>query len=92
MTGTGEWAGLEDLAGLLAVQIGAWNHFGYATPAKGQAAIPPLGQRSADAIRDGHAAVKTIDELICDLRALQGQLVSELRADAMLAHRRDGAR
>jgi hypothetical protein len=102
MSTTGEWSRgeLEDLVGLLAVRIGAWNHFGYATPSEGQAAIPPLGHRSADAIKAGHDAVETIDELTRSLHALRSQLVSELRTDedvraaivdAMLAERRDGA-
>ena len=103
MNGTGEWGGIEDAAGLVAVLIGAWNHFGYAAPESGQAAIPPLGERSAEAIKAGHEAAEAIDKLIRDLHSLRGQLVSELRADedaravrvdAMLAEaraRRDGA-
>jgi hypothetical protein len=94
----------EDAAGLLAVLLGAWNHFGYAAPENGQAAIPPLGERSAEAINDGHAALEVIDEIVRDLYRLRNQLISELRTDedvrshrvdAMLAEtraRRDGAR
>jgi len=102
--GTAGWPGIEDAAGLLAVRLGAWNHFGYRAPEDGQAAIPPLGERSAEAIRAGHAAIEVIDQIIRDLHTLRGQLVTELRADedataaridAMLAEsrdRRDGAR
>lgn len=72
---------LEDKVGLLGVRVGAWNHFGYAVPQDGQAGIPPLGERGADAIKAGHGAVKVIDEIIRDLHVLRGQLVSELRAD-----------
>ena len=68
--------GLAESAELLAFQIGGWEHLGYPEN------VPPLGQRSADAIRAGHAAVSTIDEMIRDLQDLRGQLVSELRQDA----------
>jgi hypothetical protein len=83
MTGTGEWSlgPLDDKVGLLAVRVGVWNHFGYAAPQDGQAGIPPLGGRGADAIKAGHGAVEVIDEIIRDLHALRGQLVGELRAD-----------
>jgi hypothetical protein len=100
-----EWGGIEDAAGLLAVRVGVWNHFGYAAPEDGQAAIPPLGERNADAIRAGHSAVELIDEIIRDLYRLREQLVAELhtdaeahgrRADQMIAEararREDGAR
>lgn len=102
--GTGEWSsiGLEELAGLIGFRLGAWNHFGYAKPPTPECAtIPPLGERSADAIKAGHGAVEAIDELIRDLHALRGQLVGELRenedrlgvrTDAQLGERRDGAR
>ena len=76
-----EWGGIEDAAGLLAVRIGAWNHFGYAAPQSGQAAIPPLGERSADAIKAGHGAIEVIDEIIRDLDVLRGQLITEFRTD-----------
>jgi hypothetical protein len=98
---TAEWPGIEDAAGLLDVRVSAWNHFGYAAPEDGQAAIPPLGERSADAIKAGHGAVEVIDEIIRDLHALRGQLITEIRADqdaraarvdALLAERRGGAR
>ena len=104
MNGTGEWGGIEDAAGLLAVRLGAWNHFGYAAPESGQAAMPPLGERSAEAIKAGHGAIDVIDEIVRDLSRLRGQLIIELRTDedvrgrrvdAMLAEaraRRDGAR
>jgi hypothetical protein len=77
-----EWGGIEDAAGLLAVRIGAWNHFGYVAPERGQAAIPPLGERSAEAIKAGHGAVEVIDEIVRDLYRLREQLVGELRADS----------
>jgi hypothetical protein len=80
--GTAEWCGIEDAAGLPAVRIGAWNHFDYAAPESGQAAIPPFGERSADAIKAGHGAIEVIDELVCELYRLREQLVGELRADS----------
>ena len=45
------------------------------------AVIPPLGQRSADAIKAGHEAVETIDQLIARLHRVREQLVGELRQD-----------
>lgn len=99
--GTAEWPGIEDAAELLAVRVGAWNHFGYAAPEGGQAGIPPLGERNAAAIKAGHGAIEVIDKIIRDLHVLRGQLVGELRAnedalgarvDATLAARRDGQR
>ena len=93
-------AGLEDLAGLISFHIGGWEEFGYEQPPPGTglATIPPLGERSANAIRAGHRAVDDIDQLIARLHEVRAQLVSELRqdedmraarVDAMLAGRRD---
>jgi len=88
-------------AGLLDVRLAAWHDFGYATPpAPYCRTIPPLGERSAEAIKAAHGAVEVIDEIVRDLHALRGQLVTEIRADqdaraargdAML-DARDGAR
>ncbi len=73
-------AGLEELAGLISFRVGAWQDFGYGQPpAPGCAVIPPLGKRSASAIRAGHRAVKDIDQLIARLHQVRAQLVSELR-------------
>lgn len=72
--------GEDQLAEILGL-VGAWNHYGYASPEPGQAPIPPLGERSAEAIRAGHGAVKAIDELLRELQSLRGQLVTELRTD-----------
>lgn len=97
----GAAAGLEELAGLINFCLGAWQDFGYAEPPTPDCAtIPPLGERSAKAIKAGHEAVKDIDQLIARLHQVRAQLVSELRqdediraarVDAMLAERRDGA-
>lgn len=96
---TARWGGIEETAGLLAFRIGAWNELGYADPVDGQAAVPPLGKRSAEAITAGHSAVETIDEMIRDLHNLRAQLITELRAneealmawsDARIAGQRDG--
>jgi hypothetical protein len=74
--------GLGDLAEGIGGLVGAWHDFGYETPpAPHCKPIPPLGERSAEAIRAGHAAVKGIDQLIRQLHALRAQLVGELRQD-----------
>jgi hypothetical protein len=74
---------LEELAGLIHFRVGAWQDFGYAEPLPGPGCqpIPPLGQRSANAIESGHAAIKDIDQLIARLHQVRAQLVSELRQD-----------
>lgn len=75
--------GLEELAGLVNFQVGAWHDFGYETPPAPECKrIPPLGERSAEAIKAGHAAIKTIDELTRQLYALREHLVGELRQDS----------
>jgi hypothetical protein len=93
-------ASLEELAGLINFRVGAWHDFGYEFPPAPECKpVPPLGERSAEAIKAGHAAVDSIDELIHQLYALRSQLVGELRqdedvrearVDAMLAERRTG--
>ena len=97
-------AGLAELAELINFRVGAWHDFGYAAPPAPECkAIPPLGERSAEAIKAGHLAIDAIDELTRKLYTLRSQLVGELRqdedvraarVDAMLAGRRaaDGAR
>ena len=73
---------LEELAGLIHFRVGAWQDFGYEKPpAPDSATIPPLGKRSASAIKAGHEAVKDIDRLIARLHQVRSQLVSELRQD-----------
>ena len=89
--------GIGELADLISFQVGAWHDFGYETPAMPECkAVPPLGERSAEAIKSGHEAIKTIDELTRQLYRLREQLVGELRqdedlraerVDAMLAQR-----
>lgn len=75
-------AGLAELAGLINFRVGAWHDFGYATPPAPECkAIPPLGERSAEAIRAGHLAIEAIDELTGKLDALRAQLARELRQD-----------
>jgi hypothetical protein len=93
---------LEELAGLIHFHVGAWHDLGYENPpAPDSALIPPLGERSASAIRAGHEAIKEIDQLIARLHQVRARLADELgqdenirmaRVDAMLAERRDGAR
>jgi hypothetical protein len=99
-------AGLAELADLVNFRVGAWHDFGYADPPTPECkAIPPLGERSAVAIRNGHQAIRDIDEMVRQLHALRAQLARELRqdediravrVDALLAEhaarRADGAR
>jgi hypothetical protein len=74
--------GLEDLAGLISFRMGGWHDFGYETPPSPECkTIPPLGERSDDAIRSAHSAIEEIDRLIRQLCALRGQLGNELRRD-----------
>ena len=74
--------GLEEQAGLISYFVGAWHDFGYENPpAPTCKAIPPLGERSAAAIKGGHRAIAEIDELMKQLHALRNQLVGELRQD-----------
>jgi hypothetical protein len=92
--------GLEDLAGLITFRVGAWHDFGYEVPPAPECkAIPPLGERSAEAITAGHEAIEAIDELSRQLYQLRDQLVGELRrnddvnaarVDALLAGLRAG--
>ena len=78
-TGAGD---LEELAGLIYWHIGAWRDLGYENPPTPECkAIPPLGQRSASAIKAGHDAVGDIDRLTARLRQVLARLVSELRQD-----------
>lgn len=75
--------GLEELAGLINVLVGGWADFGYEVPPSPDCLpIPPLGERSAAAIKAGHEAINAIDELTRQLHALRSQLVGELRQDA----------
>ena len=71
----GQAARLAESAELLAVRIGQWEDLEYPEN------VPPLGQRNADAIRAGHAAVDTIDVMIRSLHELRSQLTGELRQD-----------
>jgi hypothetical protein len=86
---TAEWCGVEDAAGLLALRVAEWHDFGYAAPpAPHCKPIPPLGERSAEAIKAGHGAIEVIDEIIRDLYRLRDQLVTELRTNEDMRGRR----
>jgi hypothetical protein len=75
--------GIEELAGLIDFQVGAWHDFGYETPPTPECKpVPPPGERSAQAIKAGHEAIEAIDELTRQLYALREQLVGELRQDS----------
>lgn len=79
---TAEWPGIEEAAGLLNFRIGEWHDFGYANPPTPTCkTIPPPGERSAEAIKGGHAATEVIDEIVRDLYQVREQLIIELRTD-----------
>jgi hypothetical protein len=79
MANTGD---LEEMAGLIHFRVGAWQDFGYEDPPTPESAtIPPLGSRSAEAIKAGHGAVQEIDRLMARLHEVRAQLVSEMRQD-----------
>lgn len=65
---------------LINVLIGCWEENGYRNPPTPDCAtIPPLGERSAEAVAYGHRAIKEIDTLLAELHKLRGTLVNELR-------------
>jgi hypothetical protein len=75
--------GINELADFINFQVGAWHDFGYAVPPMPECKpIPPLGERSANAIKAGHEAIEAIDQLTRQLYALREQLVGELRQDS----------
>lgn len=85
-------AGLEEAAGYITFLVGAWEDFGYRVPPSPDCkAVPPLGERSAEAIKAGHKAVRAIDELTRQLHRLREQLVGELRRNDDINMERAGA-
>ena len=68
-------ASMAESAELMALHIGQWQHLEYPEN------VPPLGQRNADAIVAGHAAICTIDRMIRSLCELRVQLTAELQED-----------
>jgi hypothetical protein len=80
---------LEELARLVYFHVGAWQDFGYANPPTPDSKpVPPLGERSATAIKAGHDAIEDIDRLIVRLHQVRARLVSELRQDEDIRHAR----
>jgi hypothetical protein len=79
---TAEWRGIQEPADLLNFRIAEWHDFGYATPPTPDCkTIPPLGERSAEAIKAADGAIEVIDEIVRDLHRLREQLIGELRAN-----------
>lgn len=75
--------GIEDLAGLIDFLVGAWHDFGYEVPPTPDCkTVPPLGERSAEAVKAGREAIESIDKLVRQLFALREQLGGELRQDS----------
>jgi hypothetical protein len=82
VNGPDQSGGLVELAELIYWYVGVWHDLGYENPPTPECrAIPPLGERSAAAIKGGHDAVKTIDRLTQQLYRLREQLVGEMRQD-----------
>ena len=78
-------SGLEEQAGYITFLAGAWQDFGYENPPSPECkTVPPLGERSAEAVKSGHQAIGEIDELVRRLYVLRGRLVGELREDSDL--------
>jgi hypothetical protein len=74
--------GIEEQAGLISWKVGVWHDLGYENPPSPECKpIPPLGERSAEAIQGAHAAIEEIDRLAERLAGLRQQLVTELRQD-----------
>lgn len=72
--------GLEEQAGLISWYVGVWHDLGYENPPTPDCKpIPPLGERSAQAVKGARDAIGEIGNLIRQLHALRAQLVSELR-------------
>lgn len=73
--------GLAQHAALIQVHVGAWHEYGYeVAPGPGDyKLIPPLGDRSPEAVKGAAYAVEEIDKLIMELHMLREQLCSELR-------------
>lgn len=72
--------GLQEQAGLINWHVGVWHDLGYENPPTPDCKpIPPLGERSAKAIKGAHEAIEAIDQLTRQLFNLREQLVGELR-------------
>jgi hypothetical protein len=79
----------EEAAGMIRWHVGVWQDLGYETP-PGPGTyklIPPLGERSAEAIKGAHAAIDEIDQLTRKLFTLREMLAGQLRQneDALMA-------
>jgi hypothetical protein len=81
-------AGLTEQAALIYWLVGVWHELGYENPPTPECkAIPPLGERSAAAIKGARDAINEIDDLCRELYLLRSQLIDELRRneDALMA-------
>lgn len=77
---TGE---LTEMVDLIHFKVGEWQDFGYANPPTPECkTIPALGDRSAGAIKAGHAAIEEIDKLTRKLYEVREALVGEFRWDS----------
>jgi hypothetical protein len=80
---------LTDMAETIQWHVGVWHDLGYASPPTPECKpVPPLGERSAEAITGGHQAIRDIDAMLAQLLRLRSQLVGELRRDEDIRHAR----
>lgn len=74
--------GIEDMARLIYWHVGVWHDLGYEDPPTPDSkTIPPLGQRSPEAIKGARDAIEGIGQLTSRLSALHSQIVRELWQD-----------
>lgn len=95
MSGTEEWLGVVEAAESLNWYVAVWHDLGYADPPAPECkTIPPLGERSAEAVKGAHGAhgahgaIEVIDIMVRELQAVRGTLTDELKADEAAREKR----
>jgi len=82
---------LIDAVGMIQFRIGAWEDFGYEKPPTPECkSIPPLGERSAEAINSGHEAIREINRLLKRLHEIRGELIGQLCKNDDIVLKRNG--
>lgn len=83
--------GIEEQAATISGLVAAWHDFGYSDPPSPDCkTIPPLGERSAEAVKACREVIAGIDTLTRRLAALRDQLTSELQQDEEARGHRNG--